>query len=359
MSPKSNLHREELGATFVEATMSIFALIVLIFGLVDFARYVTIKALLVRGARHGLEVAIRIPNLETDTRSNPTSQPPSDFRKAFEGVVVAATSLPLGTLLANPWASSSSPQRLVKFKMIEPAISGAASSAYGRPANGAEARMWPVLVLRPGDKAITNGETIQHPTACASSTTSGCKQIDSESYEKILQKEPIIVEMRAQMRTFTPFLGSINIIGRATGFREVPPSALTPSTANLPVCGDGHVDNTAPFNEECDDPSDVNCNHNCKAIYCGNNRTENDEECDGQDVRPGVTCDASCREIVVPQGCNNNGIQDPGEECDGNYDTCVNCRITHDCSSYPCTPPLSPRDSSYGNCDCYLGGGSG
>ncbi|MEW5849551.1 MAG: hypothetical protein AB2A00_12105 [Myxococcota bacterium] len=92
------------------------------------------------------------------------------------------------------------------------------------------------------------------------------------------------------------------------GQDPVPDDNTRCETVNL--CGNNVVDP----GEGCDPPDGVTCDASCQEIpvpECNNGVVEAGEECDPPD---GLTCDESCQLIDLPV-CNN-GVVEAGEECD-------------------------------------------
>jgi cysteine-rich repeat protein len=117
-----------------------------------------------------------------------------------------------------------------------------------------------------------------------------------------------------------------------------------------PCCGDGIINGT----EECDDGNVVNgdgCNNQCMNEYCGDNAVNNNgtEECDDGNLIDGDGCSSTCQiETIIPV-CGNN-ITEQGEQCDqGTQNGKVCDNTNNDCSYCSLTCQIINREEDRDN----------
>ena len=102
----------------------------------------------------------------------------------------------------------------------------------------------------------------------------------------------------------------------------------------VPVCGDGAVNQVS---EECDDGNLINgdgCNAQCQDEYCGDAIINDvDEECEiNADCAVDETC-VACECVTNPPVCGNQ-ILEAGEECEDDGD----CDANEHCADCACVP---------------------
>ncbi len=133
------------------------------------------------------------------------------------------------------------------------------------------------------------------------------------------------------------------------------------ATCQLVKCGNGVVEQ----GEQCDDSNVMSgdgCSSTCQNEFCGNGHIDKEagEVCDDGDKNgtPNDPCSANCRSNL---SCNN-GIVDPGEECDhgklgdGNptgNDNANDCRA--DCQFNQCGDGLEDKQSGQRHEECDAG----
>lgn len=304
----------EMGATMVEAALIMGVLVFFVLGVIEVGRYFTIKSLLQRAAKSGLELAIRHDDLLFEGTS------PEGIQK-----------------LAQAHAE-------IQNRIADNITGGGVKVFQGNSilgSIGGNAAEWPAIVLRPGESGyyMKSGTQIQieHPTYE--------NRTASDSMPSLLQSHPVLIEIDAAMPSIVPFLGTIPIRVQAIGMVEIPPVGIpgVPGQPDFipPLCGNGIFE---PDYEDCEyvGQQGVDIKHECKLNCkkqpkCGNRilNPEAGEECDRadpantggnscQDVAANNLtkrkwCNSQCRIYELPK-CGDNCLS-PGEPCEVRWDT--------------------------------------
>jgi hypothetical protein len=223
ITPKSTFSRRsvrERGATLLEFAIVFPTLFVLLIAIIDFSRLLLVGAILSKGAENGLNLAKKLPYLETDFRNKlPTDPDYQNFLNARRRVLFEAKRLPL-SVIATDWNSAASGGvKLLPFKMVDTGV----DVGLGNPAPDLT---YGAALIRPGEQV-----TFEHN---ASSHTVNHKTLPpipdppSQSVENLVTGHPITVELRAQVDMWLPFLGTLIARGSASGYREVIPRGPLP-----------------------------------------------------------------------------------------------------------------------------------
>lgn len=245
------------GVTIIEFALGAMLFFSLISAIIDGARYFAIKTVLTKGAQQGLAVAKTLADFGLD--------PAIDHDKfmAARAVVENATlQIPLSTYVTGADADSM-------------------AQLYQGWNSYDATRIFQAIVLRPGDSmqvdSNRNGaedpsdEWINHPTVCDPHVASCAHPPPAGStLQSLLLSQPIVVELHSQMQTLTlglivPSLRTINVVGRAVGFRELydRPNIPAPSSAPLPGGGGGGQPPCGGPPPTCNEPLVRSCIGQC------------------------------------------------------------------------------------------------
>ena len=197
---KSTSINSERGVSLVEFVLAFPIVIMLVFGIVDFARYYAVTGVLRAGAEQGINRARKIPNFDMAyTGMDPSDAGYMRFTQARDVVLNEAESVPLSSFLsdeAHPTGAT-----LKNITMTDNGLNSiAAPPTVTRSA----------AVLRPGECADVSG----HGQVCNGPVASGVP------VSQLLQTYPIRVVLFAEIRPFLPFLGTMTARGEAYGQRE-------------------------------------------------------------------------------------------------------------------------------------------
>lgn len=223
----------EQGVSLVEFTLAFPIVALLIFGIVDFARYYAVTGVLRAGAEQAINRARKIPNFDIPLAGHTTSDKEYVRYAAARDIILnEAESTPLGSLLTKE--STPSPAILRDITMTDNGLlvtPPATSPTVTRSA----------AVLRPGECADVSG----HGQECNGPIGT------SLSTDQLLESYPIRIVLVAEVQPFLPFLRPMVARGEAYGDREhvprgpvagvVDPSEAgtgTPETPELPVLPD-------------------------------------------------------------------------------------------------------------------------
>lgn len=196
----------EQGVTMVEFALVLPLLMIFTIGLIDLSRVYALKAILNKGAEEGLNIALKIPNLDEDIQNlDPGSVEYQRYLQARNVVIARATSLPLGTLFTD--SNTPSMAQLTDFVYRDPNPTGPDIIRSSRAA-----------IIRPGERieigVFNSGKWSYHKTLPGTGTP------PPQSPDLLLKSHPMIVELRATIRPMTPFIGELNVRSRAMGYRE-------------------------------------------------------------------------------------------------------------------------------------------
>lgn len=196
------------GVSIFQFALTFPILMVFVLTLVDFSRILLVKALLNKGAEDGVALAVKIPNFEIDIRNFAAgSVEYARFQQARNLIADAATRLPRRTLItpsSDPTSSYFTPYRYVDTL-------DAGATVNPPP--------YDVAILRPGESVEIkpgSGNWLYHSTYAPAAPGVPAPQ----SPELLMKSEPIVVEMRATVVTFSPVLRDVTVAGRAMGYRE-------------------------------------------------------------------------------------------------------------------------------------------
>ncbi len=218
LTTEAQRHRDstEKGVTIVEFALVLPVLILFVLAFIDLVRVIAVQGILTHAAEQTLEVAVTMPNFDVDIRSAiPASAEYQRFLLARSRIIQDATKLPLQTLLSD--SANDSTAQLVKFTYEDPAQGGVVPIPFSAD----------VAILRPGEQVkigdaastmMFNHETYPFPGA----------GVTEPKLDRLMRSQPIIVEMRAKIFTFTPILGDIYAKGVAQGFRDPIPRGPMP-----------------------------------------------------------------------------------------------------------------------------------
>jgi len=232
----------------IEFSIASLVLLFTMLAIIDFGRILATKVLLTKGAQEAVVLASKIPGLDLDSSKfgdleNPTNEEImqwNQFVASRDAVLQASNRIP--SLMVAP-------DSFVNYEHEDDF--GATIQPEGL--NGASVTS--AVLLRPGDKHIFSrpnssetSEIVEHPTVCANgecfiSTCSQnfggdeCEDLSRGSlnadYRNALEEHPLVVETKANVRTFLPFIEDVTVTGTAFAFREFPPArgrASAPAT---------------------------------------------------------------------------------------------------------------------------------
>jgi Flp pilus assembly protein TadG len=285
------------GAMMLQLAVVLPIFLLLVLGVMDLARYMTIQALLTRASQAALGVATKITDFDKRydklTPSDPEYQA---FVKARNAAMAVAENTALNTMLSDCNTPSSArllcANALDVFQSIDP-LSGSPYSV---------SHTSDVAVLRPGEAvkfvdSHSSESVVDHPTVKPGASVL--------SPRKLMESEPIVVEMRAEVDMFLPLFGPMTVTARAAGYRErIPDVGIgNPAAPNGGGQGSGGPGTTGTPNypKEPDEQSFV-CD--LKASW---------EKCIGKSKEPGSTgpqcvvnvldaIDGLCKCILCPRG---------------------------------------------------------
>jgi hypothetical protein len=213
------------GVTMVEFALILPVFMMFTLGLIDLSRIYALKAILNKGAEEGLNLALKIPNLDVDIETLASNDIEyGRYMQARSIVIAKASSLPLSTLFSD--GNTPGMAQITNYVYRDPDILGPdiINSA-------------PAGLIRPGDRLELNsqgsGKWITHKTLPSTGS------VPPQPPEVLYRSHPIIVELRATVRPLTPFLGPLNISSRAMGYREeIPRGPLNASYGLLDPADD-------------------------------------------------------------------------------------------------------------------------
>ena len=193
------------GAALVEAALVVVVVVTSVLFLIDLCRYVAAKSALIRGTQQGLDLAIKLSDLDLSPFEAALSGGNPRFLASRSRVVQAATSLPLAALF-QPSSATTSSLRLLRFTMLAP----------GHPLNSILSFNSDAILIRPGERyRAEDGYTANHPTAAFPQLA-----LDLD-FQNALYDHPLVVEMRGRFSFVTPLVPQVTLSARAIGFREI------------------------------------------------------------------------------------------------------------------------------------------
>ena len=208
-----------------------------------------------------------MPNFDVDIRTtDPNSAEYQRFLLARQRIFQDASKLPLQTLLTDSGTPSAA--QLVRFSYQDPAPTA------GPPPSPFSAD---VAILRPGEHVKIGDptstvyfehETYPYPGA----------GVNEPNLDRLLRTQPIIVEIRARVSTFTPVIGTITTKGVAQGFRDpiprgpMPDEVLASGTVVTPWPSPTPSPTAYPFADPTPRPAPGGCNANTAFVF-GNSKT--------------------------------------------------------------------------------------
>jgi hypothetical protein len=202
---KFRFFKTDRGVTMVEFALVLPLLMLLLIGIIDVSRYFAYQAILNKGAENGLNLALKVPNLDVDLALyQPTDLDYQRYQQARGLVIQSAVDVPMRTFFSD--SSTDSIAKLVNYSYIDP---GASTSELDAG------------LIFPGQAlATSDGATVAHKTFPNPPT--------AQTKEDLLKQHPIMVELRAEVRPLTPFMQPITLRARAMGYREeIPRGPLT------------------------------------------------------------------------------------------------------------------------------------
>lgn len=205
--PASDLIKTESGVSIIQFAFIFPILFLLLLVMIDLGRVLCAKAILTKGAENGLNLAMKIPNLDIDIREHGKNETEHiRFRTAREIVLEEAEALPLGTLFTPSDKSSS--MTLVAYAYTDKELGG-----------GEVKSKYDAALLRPGEKVEVEKEGsnkwFNHKTLAYTGAAA-----PNQRPEDLLKSHPIVVELRGKVTTFFPFFDEFVVTGSAVGFRE-------------------------------------------------------------------------------------------------------------------------------------------
>jgi hypothetical protein len=205
----------EAGISLLEFSLIAPVLFFLLFSLLELARYMAIRTMLLQAADVALTEAQTGPNLGTDIYRIPCTDP-----QYLEFVAARRRALGLGAALAArsfiTMPSEGGRADLTSFLHVD------------RCSTGPNFVMEPGALIRPGEHAYqypSGNSDSHHPTLCPpeGGCTPGVERIVAPpAWRATLRRHPYVVQFQV---TFRPFFGildwSFPILVRRTGMREV------------------------------------------------------------------------------------------------------------------------------------------
>ena len=208
-------HLNSKGVSMVEFALVMPFFILLVFGLIDISRYFAYQAILNKGAENGINLAMKIPNLDVDlTTEQQGSINYLRYQQARDLVLNTASEFPLRTLFSD---SNQQDGTLVSLATLE-------SFTYPDNDSNGLAHNYDAALIFPAESIIldSTGGSIEHKTLPSSSPSS------AQGKQNLLKQHPVILKLRARIKPISPFVQPITIESTAMGFREeVPRGPLT------------------------------------------------------------------------------------------------------------------------------------
>ena len=214
----------ERGTSMLEFSLVVGLLMMMVVAMSDLCRLFVVEMLLTKGAEDGLNVAMKIPNIDMDIRNvEPGSKEYTWYHEARRRVIIASTRLPLDAWLDDE--NSTSDSRLLPISVMDDQINTGGGAApvftYGASMIRPGERVWFGTGGTMGD--TTQGYWLGHYAVPYAGLT-------AVAPKALLKSFPIQIELRARVEPLLPFLGTKVVRGYALGYRElnIPKSPLAP-----------------------------------------------------------------------------------------------------------------------------------
>jgi len=214
---RPGLFSDEAGITMLQFAVAFPVLMVILLAVIDVTRIYSVKALLQTGAEDGLSTALAIPNLNIDSRSlDPANSSETydyyRYQWAKNHVMNSAERVPMSTLVGD--FGSGNWAEIVKFQHSDSQL--VTNAAVLRPFECARA-------VSGDPDGCADGETgcFRHPALAAGTDCNSYLGSDPDT----LKREPVVVAMRAKVKTILPLFNNLEVEGIARGFRPDIPLA--------------------------------------------------------------------------------------------------------------------------------------
>ena len=304
------------GGTLVEAAVALPIFLLLVFFIIDLARYFFAAIVLQWAAHNGVDLASKL-EVETDTKlcaSGPLALSAAELENCnrYERIVqrVIARTLDTASLVTSPSSSGSMTRRTTFEHYSDGDQADLRAHFFDEPSE----HIADVAFLRPGEKAMrSDGTFFEHPTRPFGDTdTDGVGWPGpTETWTSIVEQEPLVVRVEVDFNPITPLLPNIMLAATEFGFRR--PRVFGTGRSPVPIqsCGDGDPDE----GEVCDPgiPGQEKCAADCSRIMvCGDGERDPGETCDDGNTNNSDGCSADCK----TETCGDTVIQAPREQCD-------------------------------------------
>jgi hypothetical protein len=219
----------ERGSTMMQFALVIPLLMMLVLAIVDISRLFAVEAMLNKGAEEGLNLAMKIPNLDVDLRGRaPDDWDYINFSEARRRVLQAATRVPLATVAAD-YSDPAAPVKLVGFR-YEDTLLNLGGSPPPQIERGA-------AFLRPGDRTYDLSLSSYKDYVKQEARADIAGNPPPQDTDTLLRYYPIQVDVCANVDLFFPGFGTKTVCGRALGYREpgIPRGPLPSTDPMAPV----------------------------------------------------------------------------------------------------------------------------
>mgnify|MGYP000402315001 CR=1 FL=1 len=224
-----------LGASLVEAVLTIPVFFLLVFFFIDISRWFIISVVLnyaaQRAADWASKIEIEVPTDEVACQTPPCSNNDccANYRQRIQAVLNRA--LETAHIVVSPSSNRESLARLVKFTLYDEATYSIPEYNSGLEHIDADA-----VFIRPGEKALRDGEDgggeIGHPTRPfreegapgepdPPAPRPGWPNPElGETWEHVLAAHPFEVRFEVVFRPVTPFIGPLRMTVAQQGYRQ-------------------------------------------------------------------------------------------------------------------------------------------
>lgn len=214
----SQIRRPDSGTVMIEFALVFPVFVCFVLAFIDLTRVIAVQGLLTYAAEEAMQDALVMPNTDVDVRTADPASP--DYRRfvlARQRLIQGSTKFLLQTSLLTASGTPSSAQ-LVQFTYEDPAPPGGTAPP---PFSADVALLRPAERVRVGDPASTTYlDNVSYPYPGPG--------VSEPSMGRLLQTQPVVVEFRARVHAYTPFLGDIVTRGVAQGFRQPIPRSPLP-----------------------------------------------------------------------------------------------------------------------------------